>query len=163
MERAHANTSSARRAGLRAVPPSQAEDAAIGTLWVTSGFVSKHSSSRDYNENNQGVGFEYTFNPNWQLAAGVYDNSLRQTSRYAQAVRSSDATLWRSGDWKARLGVAVGLVDGYPDMRHGGVFPTLLPVASLEWNRVGVNLTYIPSIAGNVSGAVALQLKLQLY
>jgi hypothetical protein len=54
-------------------------------------------------------------------------------------------------------------VDGYPDMCDGGFFPTLLPVATLEWNRVGVNLTYIPSIAGNVSGAVARQLKLQLY
>lgn len=150
-------------ASLLAVPPSQAEDAAAGTLWVTSGFVSKHSRGSDYNENNRGVGFEYTFDASWHLAAGVYDNSLRRTSRYAQAVWSPDATLWRRGDWKARLGAAVGLVDGYPDMRDGRFFPTLLPVASLEWNRVGVNLTYIPSIAGNVSGAVALQLKLQLY
>lgn len=148
---------------LLAVSPSQAEDAAVGGLWVTSGFVSKHARSGNYNENNRGIGFEYTLDARWHLAAGVYDNSMRRTSRYAQAVWSPDATLWRSGDWKANLGVAVGLVDGYRDMREGGFFPTLLPVASLEWKRVGVNLTYIPSIAGNVSGAVALQLKLQLY
>lgn len=48
-------------------------------------------------------------------------------------------------------------------MRDGRYFPTLLPIATLEWNRVGANLTYIPSIAGNVTGAIALQLKLQLH
>jgi hypothetical protein len=66
------------------------------------------------------------------------------------------------GDWKFRLGTAFGVVDGYPRMRAGGHYPTLLPVASFEWRALGLNLTYVPSIAGNVAGAVALQAKLRL-
>jgi hypothetical protein len=150
---------------LLAATPALAEDAdseSVG-LWLSSGFVSRHSGDHDYNESNEGIGVELAFNRNWRLAAGVYDNSVRETSHYAQVVWSPDASSWRGGDWKASLGIAVGLVDGYPDMRDGGVFPTLLPVATVEWRRLGANLTYIPSVAGNVSGAMALQVKFRFY
>lgn len=88
---------------------------------------------------------------------------MYETSRYAQLVWSPDRTTWRVHGCTFALGGAVGTVDGYPGMRGGGFFPTLLPVASLEWRRIGINLTYIPSVAGNVAGAVALQAKFRLF
>lgn len=135
-------------------------------LWLTSGFLSRHVGSGNtgrYNEKNGGLGFELAFSDDWRLAAGAYRNSVRRHSRYAQAVWSPELTRLRHGDWKFSLGAALGVVDGYPAMRHGGFFPTVLPVASVEWRRIGVNLTYIPSLAGNVTGAFALQLKLAAF
>ena len=143
------------------------EDPTAGSVWVTSGFVSKHTSRQHapaggWNENNTGLGVEYAFSSNWLVQGGAYRNSVYKTSRYAQAVWSPDVVTWSSGDRMVRLGVATGVVDGYPRMSGGGYFPTLLPVASAHWGRIGVNLTYVPSIAGNVAGAVALQAKFRL-
>ncbi len=139
-------------------------DPTSGSVWVTTGFVSKHTSqqhapAQGWNENNVGIGIEYVFGSNWLIEGGAYRNSVYKTSHYAQAVWSPDLVTWSSGDWTFRLGTAVGVVDGYPRMGGGGYFPTLLPVASAQWRRVGVNLTYVPSTAGNVAGAVALQAK----
>jgi len=143
------------------------QDPASGSVWVTSGFVSKHTSQQHapaegWNENNAGIGIEYVFSSNWLVEGGAYKNSVYKRSHYAQVVWSPDLVTWSSGDWKVRLGTAVGVVDGYPRMAGGGYFPTLLPVASAHWKRVGVNLTYVPSIAGNVAGALALQAKFRL-
>jgi len=143
------------------------QDPTSGSVWVTTGFVSKHTSQQHapaegWNENNVGIGIEYAFASNWLIGGGAYKNSVYKTSHYAQFVWSPDLVTWSSGDWKVRLGTAVGVVDGYPRMGGGGYFPTLLPVASAQWRRVGVNLTYVPSIAGNVAGAVALQAKFRL-
>jgi len=144
------------------------QDPATGELWVTSGFLSKHTSQRrapaaGWNERNTGIGIEYAFNGHWLIEAGLYENSVYRTSRYVQFVWSPDLTTLSSGDWRFRLSTALGAVDGYPRMRGGGYYPTLLPVASVEWRALGVNLTYVPSIAGNVAGAVALQAKLRLF
>ena len=143
------------------------QDPMSGSVWVTTGFVSKHTSrqhapAKGWNENNAGVGIEYGLSSNWLIEGGVYKNSVYRTSHYAQVVWSPDLATWSSGDWTLRLGTAVGVVDGYPRMSGGGYFPTLLPVASAHWKRVGVNLTYVPSVAGNVAGAVALQAKFRL-
>lgn len=139
-----------------------------GRLWLTSGFLSKHHTDhmaprRGWNESNGGIGVEVALNPRWRLMAGVYDNSVYATSRYVHATWSPDLLQHRIGPVALRVGAAVGTVDGYPGMRGGGFFPTLLPVASLEWKRIGLNFTYIPSIPGNVAGAFALQAKLRLF
>lgn len=151
-------------------PPAHADETAgdTRTVWITSGFLSHHTSQRKapkrgWNETNTGVGIEYALDSHWRLAAGVYDNSVYRRSRYAQVVWSPEATNWRSGDWCVSAGVALGAVDGYPRISHGGFFPTVLPVFALEWKHVGLNLTYIPSLAGQVSGAVALQAKVGFY
>lgn len=153
---------------LSAAVPARAEtqDAEDPRLWLTSGFLSRHVGSGNtgrYNEKNGGLGVEFALDADWRLAAGSYRNSVREHSRYAQAVWTPAWTRAQAGEWKFGLGAALGVVDGYPAMRHGGFFPTVLPVASVEWRRVGVNLTYIPSLAGNVTGAFALQLKLAVF
>lgn len=134
----------------------------LQSVWVTSGFWSYHQAHRDcYNQDNKGIGFEVALNDNWALALGRYRNSVREHSRYVQAVWTPDAAQLHFGDLRVTGGIAVGVVDGYPDMRQGKFFPALLPVASLEYGRVGLNVTYIPTIAGRVDGAVAVQLKVK--
>jgi hypothetical protein len=56
----------------------------------------------------------------------------------------------------------VGAVNGYPKVRHGGYWATLVPMVSLESRRVGLNFVYIPSVGKRVDGAYALQVKLRV-
>jgi hypothetical protein len=62
-----------------------------------------------------------------------------------------------------RAGVIVGAFDGYPRMRDGGWFPAALPAASIEYGRLGVNLTIVPTYKDRLNGAVALQFKLRVW
>lgn len=122
-------------------------------LWITPGSVSHHFSRRGYNERNWGLGVEYRFNAQVAAIAGQYRNSVRETSHYL-AVAAQPYVIG-----PVRLGVIVGIVNGYPEMRNGRFAPLILPVASIEGDRIGANITYVPSITGKVHGAVALQIK----
>ena len=131
-------------------------------LWVTTGFWSYHQANRAYyNQDNKGLGLEAAVDDNWAVAFGRYRNSVREQSTYVQAVWTPDATQFRFGELRITGGVAFGVVNGYPDMRKGKVFPAVLPVASVEYGRVGFNVTYIPTIVGKVDGAIAIQLKVK--
>lgn len=132
-------------------------------LWLESGFFSHHTEPRkvgSYRENNYGLGLEWQFARSWQLNAGHYRNSVNRPSNYLQVG-------WSPLDWSPvedltfTAGVSVGVVNGYPKI-HEGYFPTLIPMASVEWRRVGVNLVYIPSV-GRIHGAYAAQLKLRAF
>lgn len=127
-------------------------------LWVSFGFVSRHDDRKaNYNEDNTGFGLEYQSSPEHWWSAGVYRNSVRETSTYLQYG-------WMPlSIGPVRFGAAAGIVNGYPRLNHGDWAPTLLPVIGFEVGRVGANLLYIPSIAGNVAGAVALQVKLKVF
>lgn len=128
-------------------------------VWLASGFRSHHmGASVAYNEHNAGVGAEWRFTRDWQLNAGHYNNSMSHGSTYVQAAwMPIERTL--APHWRLRGGASVGIVDGYPPVRRGRFFPTLVPALSLEWRRVGLNLLYIPSIGKRVDGAIALQVK----
>ena len=142
------------------LPPRPAAASVLDAFAVTTGFWSSHTSNRSrYNETNTGFGLEYELNPNWTLAAGHYKNSVERHSTYAQALWSPDIAQTQLGSVRLSAGVAVGLVNGYPELRGGDVYPTLLPVATMLIGPVGVNLTYIPSVAGSADGAFAVQLK----
>jgi hypothetical protein len=154
--------------GLCLAVPSHAADDDAGGLWLTSGFWSKHTSNRKaprqgWNESNTGLGVEYVFDAHWRLAGGVYENSVYRESRYAQIVWTPALTSWRHDGMRLTLGAAVGAVDGYPRMNGGRAAPTLLPVASIENGRFGANLSYIPSVVGQASGAYAIQFKFKLF
>jgi hypothetical protein len=137
-----------------------AHAAGFDRLAIATGFWSYHTSNRsEYNQTNTGVGLEYELDPNWTLAAGHYKNSVERDSTYAQALWTPDVAQAQFGAVRLSAGVAVGLVNGYPELRDGEVAPTLLPVATLMVGPFGVNLTYIPSVAGRADGAFALQFK----
>ena len=132
-------------------------DADEGQLWVNIGGFSSHfNSSKNYNENNAGIGVEYRLSAQTAVMAGSYYNSVRNTTTYA-------AVNWQPyivGDWK--MGVAAGLMDGYPGIVRGGTFFAALPFVSYEGKKLGVNFGIIPSMA-KVDGAVVVQFKIRAF
>lgn len=132
-------------------------------VWLTSGFRSFHTNNTSqYRENNTGLGVEWRLTPVWQLNAGHYNNSVGHGSNYWQA-GWSPLSMELGSDWRLRAGGSLGLVNGYPRQASGGYFPTLVPTLGLEWKRLGLNMVYIPTVGGNVDGALALQLKFQIF
>jgi hypothetical protein len=67
---------------------------------------------------------------------------------------------WQVGDIK--VGVVGGAFNGYPKAFNGGWFPAVLPVASWESGRVGLNVTLVPPLKDRLYGAVSFQLKFRL-
>lgn len=132
-----------------------------GQLWLTSGFFSHHFNREPhYNERNTGLGIEYFFNESTAVAIGHYRNSVRRSSTYLHFVY----TPLEIGSF--RLGGAVGVLDGYPELRNGRYSPAVLPVGTSTFklfnHDVGVNLTYIPTISHRVDGALAIQFKIRI-
>jgi hypothetical protein len=134
-----------------------------GDVWVTSGFLSKHQSDESgtkYREQNTGVGVEWKFADNWVAAGGTFMNSVNYRSNYVQVGWAP--VVASVGSLRLRLGGTAGLIDGYPLMNDGGVFPSLLPMAAAEYGRVGINATCIPPIKGVVA-ACAIQFKFSMF
>lgn len=136
---------------------SGADDDRSGQVWINAGSISHHLDRKyDYNERNYGLGLEYKLDARRSLFAGAYKNSMFRLTRYA----GMSYTPFQLGP--ARIGVVVGVADGYREMRNGGFFPAISPVISVEGERFGVNILVIPSIASNVSNALALQFKIKV-
>jgi hypothetical protein len=127
-------------------------------LWLTTGFYSYHfQQDQTLNNHNWGVGLEYRYSNINSVTAGRFQNSDLQMSDYV-------AWFWQPCAWgPLRLGGLLGAIDGYPKMSNGAWFPMLLPVASLEYQRVGINLTIIPNIQDRLHGSISLQFKFKLY
>ncbi len=133
------------------------ETPAEPALWLNLGALTHHpNQSRGYNENNSGLGLEYRFKPDTSVMVGSFYNSVRRDTNYA-AVNWQPLAL---GDWK--LGLAMGVMNGYPDVENGGYFVAALPMASYEGKRFGVNLSLIPSL-GQIDGALVVQVKFRLF
>lgn len=126
-------------------------------IWVNVGGFSSHlNSSKNYNENNAGIGVEYRMSPQTSIMAGSYYNSVRHTTTYA----ALNWQPYRLGEWK--VGLAAGLMDGYPGVVRGGTFFAALPLMTYEGKQLGMNLGIIPNM-GNVNGAVVVQFKIRAY
>lgn len=127
-------------------------------VWINPGIHSFHfDRHKDLRENNYGLGIEAAVTPEHVLAAGRYRNSNDRMSSYA-------AYTWRPLQWgPLRLGVMLAAFDGYPNMRDGGWFAAVLPAASLEFDRLGVNFTIVPTYQDKLNGAFAVQLKLRVW
>jgi hypothetical protein len=64
------------------------------------------------------------------------------------------------GGYKA--GVVGGVFNGYPKAFDGGWFPALLPVATWEGERFGLNIAFVPPLQNRLYGAISFQLKVKL-
>jgi hypothetical protein len=127
-------------------------------LWIDTGFATAHfDSGKDLNGRNPGVGLEYRFNGTTSATVGRFFNSDRVHSKYAGVIWQPYAI------GPVRLGVVAAAFDGYPKMRDGGWFPALIPVATVEYQRVGVNIGVIPSYKDRLYGGVSVQLKFKLF
>jgi hypothetical protein len=126
-------------------------------LWVDTGFATYHfDRDKDLNGANPGIGAEWRFNGSTALTAGRFYNSDRTHSKYAGVIWQPYAA------GPVRLGVVAAAFDGYPKMRQGGWFPALIPVATLEFEDVGVNVGFIPSYKDRLYGGISVQLKFRL-
>lgn len=123
-------------------------------FWLNFGGMSQHfKNAGKFNQQNAGFGMEYAIDKERSLVIGEYRNSVHKDTRYIGGA-------WMPlGYGLVKVGALAGLVDGYPKMRGGGFFPVLLPLVAVETKYVGVNLTVMPSIPGQVSGCVAVQMK----
>ena len=130
----------------------------VDELWLNPGFYSYHfDADRNLNNNNFGLGLEYRYSPANSITAGRFDNSDRQISTYA-------GWYWQPFTIGAvRLGGLIGLMNGYQKANNGDWIPFLLPVASYEYKRIGINLTLIPTYQDVVYGSLTLQLKIKLF
>jgi hypothetical protein len=122
-------------------------------VWINPGLYSYHfDRSKNFRENNIGVGVQ------WLFAI----NSDRARSRYV-------AYQWQPLHWQpapgldVNAGVVVGAFDGYPFYRNGGWFIAPLPMVAVEGKRVGVNFSVVPNYGNRLHGALVLQLKLRVW
>jgi len=138
--------------------PELTEAQPLREYWANAGMYSRHfQREKGLSDSNPGLGIEYRYSSTSSLIAGRFYNSDRQYSNYGGMVYQPLAVAG------VRLGAALAAFDGYPRMRNGGAFLALVPVASLEWQRFGLNICYVPSYKDRLYGAVSLQLKLRVF
>jgi len=127
-------------------------------FWLDSGFATEHfKRNRNLNGGNRGVGFEYRFLTTAVATAGGFVNSDRAWSDYV-------GVIWQPHAFgPIRLGAAIAAFNGYPRMRRGGWFPAVIPTATYEYKRVGVNVGIVPSYKDRLYGGISVQLKVRLF
>lgn len=127
-------------------------------LWLNPGFYAYHfQKDRHLRNDAWGFGAEYRYSTASAVTAGMYHNSNWGTSHYV-------GYYWRPvAVGGVRLGAVLGALNGYPGTRKGGWFPAVLPTASVEYGRVGLNIYYIPSIRDSVNGSITFQLNVKLF
>ncbi len=126
-------------------------------LWVNAGFYSAHfDSDKGLRNANPGLGFEYRLDDRWSATAGRFINSDNAHSTYIGAYFQP----WTVTGFK--LGVVGGAFNGYPKAFNGGWFPAVIPVASWEGERFGLNIALVPPLQDRLYGAVSFQLKVRV-
>jgi len=151
---------SCRAEDLPATAPGKANPAGDEVnLWITPGIFSHHfDRNAGYRERNWGFGVQSNLSESVSVMAGNYINSDNDRSDYA-------GFIWQPWSWHSiKMGLAAAAFNGYPLMLNGGWFPAILPVLSIRNERVGVNLTAIPSYASRgLHGSVAAQFILRVW
>ena len=141
---------------LASAPLAQAEFDA-SRLWLNAGFYSAHfDTGKGLRNANPGLGFEYKLDDSWSATAGRFINSDNAHSNYIGAYYQP----WTVAG--AKLGVVGGAFNGYPKAFNGGWFPAIIPVATCEGQRFGLNVALVPPLKDRLYGAVSFQLKFRI-
>ncbi|OGA14057.1 MAG: hypothetical protein A3H32_16945 [Betaproteobacteria bacterium RIFCSPLOWO2_02_FULL_63_19] len=148
---------------LTALPDANAAEREFSPqVWINPGIYSLHfDRNKNLRDDNVGLGAEVVLAPDHALLAGSFVNSDWTRSRYG-------AYAWRPLHWQldgthVSAGVIVGAFDGYPRYREGAWFVAPMPVVAIEGERLGVNLSVIPTLQNRVNGAIAVQIKLRVW
>ena len=129
----------------------------VNRLWLNAGFYSAHfDTGKGLRNANPGLGFEYKLDDSWSATAGRFMNSDNAHSNYIGAYYQP----WTVAG--AKLGVVGGAFNGYPKAFNGGWFPAIIPVATWEGQRFGLNVALVPPLKDRLYGAVSFQLKFRL-
>ena len=145
---------SASAADVVDIPPA-ADHVAV---WVNAGMLSRHfDRSKNFRENNYGLGFETAFSEVNSAYAGYFRNSDDRESRYF-------GWMWKPLTLgPVRLGFVAGVFDGYQKVNKGKWFPAVLPLASIDNQKVGVNFALVPTVGDRLHGAVVVQFKIRIW
>ena len=129
---------------------------ADSSVWLNMGGVSWHPGTAGMNGRNGGMGLEWSLNDKRFAAAGMYHNSLDQTSHYI-------AHGWRAYQHNAAIsgGMVAGVIDGY-QWRNGRIIPLAAPYITVEGTHVAVNVIIIPKIEKHIATTVAFQIKFKV-
>ena len=130
----------------------------VSEVWINPGMYAYHfQKDQNLNNNNWGIGLEYRFSTVASATIGNFKNSDHAQSYYAgfyyQPVKFGPV----------KLGVVAGAFNGYESTNNGAWFPAILPALSVEQGRFGANIFLIPTVGDRLHGAIALQLKMNLY
>lgn len=133
------------------------ESKPISEVWLNPGMITYHvSNNSELNGTNYGIGGEYRYSTVSSITLGVFNNSFRHTSHYV-------GWYWQPLELgSARIGAAVGAINGYPQHRDGSWFFSLIPTASIEYRNVGAALMYMPPHI-KTSGAISFQLRFKVF
>lgn len=126
-------------------------------VWVDTGFATYHfNRDKHLNGANHGLGAEYQIRGDLALSSGRFYNSDREWSNYA-------GVLWQPFTYNRwRYGLVAAAFNGYPRMRSGGWFPAVIPAATYDYERIGINIGFVPSYKDRLYGGISLQLKFKL-
>lgn len=131
--------------------------ASTRAVWVNAGYYSLHIDNQPgLRDANIGLGIEVRLDDTWAATAGRFMNSDSVHSQYLGAYYRP----WRVAG--GQVGVMGGLINGYPNVLHGGWFPAVAPVATWERDMVGLNVIFVPSIQNRLYGSVSFQLKVRV-
>lgn len=132
--------------------------------WGVASIGSYHFESADeylgpgqsFNESNLGAGLEVQWRKRHGVAAGVFRNSVDETSRYV-LYQYTPLDLGRF----VRVGGALGVVDGYPGYSDGDFAPGGGFLLKAEGERLGANLILLPRIPDSTPWTLGLQVKVR--
>ena len=128
------------------------------SVWVSPGFYSIHfERSAGLRDANPGFGLQLEINPEWGLTGGRFANSNDRYSNYIGGIY----TPWSWG--RLRIGGVIAAFDGYPNMRNGGWFASVIPTIGLYGDRLALNVGLIPKLKDRVQGAISFQIMLRVY
>ena len=125
-----------------------------------------HFSSRNYNEKNYGLGFEYDFtaHKNWItfVNGSFFKDSFKNTSNYLGAGMKRRYDLQDDPNgWHADVGAFAFLMTR-KDMHDNHPFLGVLPVLSVGKQWFAVNVTYIPKTSPKYVSLFFFQLMFRL-
>lgn len=118
--------------------------------------LSKHlNSSSKYNETNFGLGLSLN-SVHFGVSFGRYHNSKGRMSNYT-AMTAQTSTLFDAHD--VRLAVELGSVSGYGKLPS----PLIIPVVRIHiYDRIGVNLRYLPPIRDITPAVLSVSIGIKL-
>lgn len=93
------------------------------------------------------------------VAASTFKNSQAVTSNYFAGVAKACKEYSRNA--RGCAGITGGFINGYKSENQGGYFPAIVPYASIEYRRAGIDLTCLPKLY-NRSSFCAVQGKIRI-
>lgn len=123
------------------------------------------SASKNYNESNWGLGFQYDYDKTKKnrvkfIGGGGFKDSYNKGSYYFGGGYGRQFTISERLDNLHVDVVMTGFVMTRQDFKNGDPFLGVLPMLSIGTDRVAVNITYVPKVKPKMAALIFYQLKI---